>query len=78
MAMKEERAQKKTQIIAAFQSKGDWRQVARDLNVPNSTAYRLISEGEVEDTCGGKKGLTPWRTRRKENCLSKNCCNTND
>ena len=55
MAMKEERAQKKTQIIGAFQSNGDWRQVAHDLNVPNSTAYRWINEGESEDTRGGKR-----------------------
>ena len=46
MSSKEERARKRAQIYAAYQSNGDWRQVARDLNVPSATVYRWVQEGE--------------------------------
>ncbi|KAF7688383.1 hypothetical protein CDIK_2930, partial [Cucumispora dikerogammari] len=53
MTTKEERARKRAQICAAYQANGDWRQVARDLNVPSATAYRWVQEGEVKDTRSG-------------------------
>ena len=55
MSSKEERARKRAQIYAAYQSNGDWRQVARDLNVPSATAYRWVQEGEGQDTRGGSR-----------------------
>ena len=36
--LKEERARKRTQIVTAHESNGDWRQVSRELGVPISTA----------------------------------------
>ena len=43
---KEEAARKKTQLIAVFKAYGNWRSLARELNVPQATAYRWISQGE--------------------------------
>ncbi|KAF7692991.1 hypothetical protein CDIK_2320 [Cucumispora dikerogammari] len=55
MTTKEKRARKRAQICAAYQANGDWRQVARGLNVPSATAYRWVQEGEVKDTRGGNR-----------------------
>lgn len=50
-----EKKSKKMQLLAVSNMNGDWKQLARTLNVPQSTAYRWISEGETTDKRGGKR-----------------------
>ena len=52
---KEERARKRTQIVTAHESNGDWRQVSRELSVPISTAYRWVQQGDQLDRRGGRR-----------------------
>ena len=52
---KEERARKRTQIVTAHESNGDWRQVSRELGVPISTAYRWVQQGDQLDRRGGRR-----------------------
>ena len=53
--LREEAKEKKSQIIAAYQSGGDWRELKERLGVSDTTAYRWISEGLKEDKRGGKR-----------------------
>lgn len=53
---KAESTQRKAQIIAVFESGGDWRRRAEELCVPVSTAYRWINLGDLPDRRGGARG----------------------
>ena len=57
-----ERARKRTQIVMAHESNGDWRQVSRELGVPISTAYRWVQQGDQLDKRGGR--YNNWGTPR--------------
>ena len=50
-----EKENKKPQLLAVANVNGDWREPARKINVPQSTAYRWISEGEIIDKRGVKR-----------------------
>ncbi|KAF7685189.1 hypothetical protein CDIK_4062 [Cucumispora dikerogammari] len=52
MTTKKERARKRAQICAAYQANGDYRHVARDLNVSSATAYMRVQEGVIQDRKG--------------------------
>lgn len=55
MNKKSETEQKKLKLLAVWNANGDWRQLAREINIPQSTAYRWVSEGETQDKRGGKR-----------------------
>lgn len=51
---KEQSEEKKPQVVAAYESGGDWRSTAERLGVSKTTAYRWVSTGEVfPDRRGG-------------------------
>ena len=52
----EEKAQwaaKKTQIASSYNTGADWHSLARKLSVPEGTAYRWVSVGDLPDSRGG-------------------------
>lgn len=51
----EERAKKRTLLCAVYDTDGDWREKAEELNIPVSTAYRWVKEGDRKDSRGGKR-----------------------
>ena len=52
---KEETAKKRTQIVAVYEADGKWKEKARELQVPISTAYRWVNQGDHEDRRGGRR-----------------------
>ena len=46
---------RRTQIVSAYNTGGDWRAIAKDLNVPISTAYRWVLFGDTPDSRGGSR-----------------------
>ena len=48
-------AAKKTQIVSSYNTGGDWRTLARELSVPEGTAYRWVSQGDLPDSRGGRR-----------------------
>ena len=54
-SQKEERAMKRTQVVAVHEADGDWREKARQLNIPAGTAYRWVKEGDKPDMRGGRR-----------------------
>lgn len=52
---KEERARARTLITTLHAQDEDWKQVAKELNVPASTAFRWVKEGDKPDTRGGRR-----------------------
>lgn len=52
---KQQIALKKARILAVHASFGNWRDLARELDVPESTAYRWISVGEISVPRGGSR-----------------------
>ena len=51
--MKKECEMKRSQILAAFNSYGQWRELEEHLGVPKSTPYGWTLEGEKLDRRGG-------------------------
>ena len=47
----------KSQILAVYSVDGDWKTLAGELNVPISTVYRWIKEGNKPDARGGSHNL---------------------
>ena len=62
---KEERANKRTQIVTVHEADGDWREKARQLNVPTGTAYRWVKEGDKPDMRGGRRHSKVTADHRK-------------
>ena len=54
---KQSDAQKRSQILAAYTSGGDWRKLYKDLRVSKATTYRWVSEGDKEDKRGGARSI---------------------
>ena len=46
---------KRTQVVAVHEADGDWREKARQLNIPAGTAYRWVKEGDKPDMRGGRR-----------------------
>lgn len=46
---------KRTQIVTVHEAEGEWREKARQLNIPTGTAYRWVKEGDKPDMRGGRR-----------------------
>ena len=61
----EERARKRTLLCAVYDVDGDWREKAAELNIPVSTAYRWVKEGDRIDTRGGRRHFKITQVHRE-------------
>lgn len=70
-----EKEYKKAQLLAVSNANGDWRELAKNIKVPQSTAYRWIAEGETVDKRGGKRfqKITQIHSEFFVEMVEKNC-----
>ena len=52
---KNQAKEKRKQLVASYESNGDWRSLAVDLGVSKFTAYRWVREGDKTDKRGGSR-----------------------
>ena len=71
---KNDSAYKKREILAAYNSNGDWRSLYVELGVKKSTAYRWIEEGNKLDVRGGRRFVKVTEQHREYmvKCIERN------